>query len=386
MAETPRAARLAAVLVFALAAAVVIAMAILWPTGERVELTTQSALADTESAVVEAVEERRCQGLAGTTCRTFEIRLASGPDEGERTSFTLQATPPLDPEIHVGDELRVIKQTGEELSYRFADFDRTSTLLWLGLAFCALVVTFGRLRGALSLVGLAVGLVIVLVFVVPAIAQGEPALAVAIVGSLAAMLVTITLAHGLGPKSLAAILGTAATLLLVGLLAFIATELTNLTGLSEEGSLALSFQLGISLEGLLLAGMVIGTLGVLDDVTVSQASTVLALRAANPSLRFAGLYRRAIEVGRDHVSAAVNTLVFAYAGAALPVLIVFSTRDFGFVGAVNLEVVAKEVVAMLVGSIGLIAAVPLTTALASLFAERLPAEQLDAEELHGHSH
>jgi uncharacterized membrane protein len=114
---------------------------------------------------------------------------------------------------------------------------------------------------------------------------------------------------------------------------------------------------------------------------------VLALRAANPSLPLRSLYRRAVEVGRDHVSAAVNTLVLAYVGSALPILLIFTARDIDFVEAVNLEVVAREVVAMLVGSIGLIAAVPITTGLASLLSVRLPAEALpDAEAEHGHVH
>jgi uncharacterized membrane protein len=129
--------------------------------------------------------------------------------------------------------------------------------------------------------------------------------------------------------------------------------------------------------------MVIGALGVLDDVTISQASTVLALRRANPALRLRGLFSLALEVGRDHVSATVNTLVLAYVGASLPILLIFSAADLGVVNAVNLEVVAKEIVATLVGSIGLISAVPVTTALAALLAVR---EDPDSLEDHGHSH
>ena len=116
--------------------------------------------------------------------------------------------------------------------------------------------------------------------------------------------------------------------------------------------------------------MVIGALGVLDDVTISQSSTVLALHGANPSLTFGELFSRAMTVGRDHVSATVNTLVLAYVGAALPVLLIFSSGELGVLDAVNVELVAKEVVAMLVGSIGLIAAVPITTALAALLSRR----------------
>jgi uncharacterized membrane protein len=362
-----------------LAIAVAIGLVILWPAGDTLGSSSNRLPTDTERAEVERVVEQPCAGLSTSTCRTIEFMLETGSYKGDEGSLELRAAPPLDPEIDVGDQIRVVVQgedTGEPPSYRLADFDRGSSLLWLAIAFGALVVLFGRLRGALSLVGLLISLAIVLAFIVPAIGEGEPALAVAVVGSLAVMLATISLAHGVGLKSLAAMLGTAASLLLVALLALTFTNLAHLTGLASDQSFALSAGLGISLEGLLLAGMVIGALGVLDDVTVSQASTVMALRAANPALRARALYTRAIAVGRDHVSAAVNTLVLAYAGAALPILLIFTSRGIGFGEAVNFEIVAREVVAMLVGSIGLIAAVPLTTGLASAIAVRLPADVL----------
>jgi uncharacterized membrane protein len=131
--------------------------------------------------------------------------------------------------------------------------------------------------------------------------------------------------------------------------------------------------------------MVIGALGVLDDVTVSQASTVIALRSANPGLGFSQLYGRALRVGRDHVSATVNTLVLAYVGAALPTLLILTASDIGLGQGINFEIVSQEIVATLVGSIGLIAAVPLTTSLTALLAVRTPPEQLGAEEpAHAH--
>jgi uncharacterized membrane protein len=142
----------------------------------------------------------------------------------------------------------------------------------------------------------------------------------------------------------------------------------------------------ISISGLLIAGIIIGALGVLDDVTISQASTVMALRAADPGQSFRRLYGRAIEVGRDHVSATVNTLVLAYVGSSLPVLLIFGSGQLGLVDAANLEIVAKEIVATLVGSIGLIAAVPITTALAVLLADRLSQEELQEAAESGHHH
>jgi uncharacterized membrane protein len=258
-------------------------------------------------------------------------------------------------------------------------------MLILALAFAFIVFVFARLRGLLSLAGLGLSLALVLLFVVPAILDGKSPLAVAIVGSLAVALITIPLAHGGGPKTLAAVLGTAATLLLTALLALIFTNAAHLTGFSSEEATFLRLAgANLSLEGLLLAGMVIAALGVLDDVTVSQASTVLALRSANPALRFRELFSLAQRVGRDHVSATVNTLVLAYVGAALPVLLIFSASDLGVGEALSTEIVAKEVVATLVGSIGLIAAVPLTTALAALLALDEAPEALG--EVHTHAH
>ena len=256
-------------------------------------------------------------------------------------------------------------------------------MLILAGLFALVVVVFARWRGALSLAGLVISLALVLVFVVPAILDGSPPLLVAIVGAMAIALITIPLAHGWGPKSLAAVLGSAVSLILTALLAVLFTNLTHLTGLSSEEAIFLQIgDAGVSLQGLLLAGIVIGALGVLDDVTISQASTVLALRRANPGLRARGLFALALDVGRDHVSATVNTLVLAYVGAALPILLLFSAADLGVGNALNLEVVAKEVVATLVGSIGLIAAVPITTGLAVLLALSVEPDRLDA----GHAH
>jgi uncharacterized membrane protein len=360
-----------------IAAATAIGLAVLWPRGDADAGLSEGLSAKTERADVIAIEEFRCSGFQTTTCRRVELELRSGPDEGTTTEITLGAGG-LDPDLDVGDQLRVAKAivppgaAPGPTQYSLVDFERRSPMLWLALAFAAMALIFGRLRGALSLLGLGVSLVIVLAFIVPALLRDESPLAVALVGSLAVMLVTVPLAHGLGPKSLSAIVGTALSLLLVVVLADVFTNLTHLTGLStEEASILAVNDAGISLQGLLIAGMVIAALGVLDDVTVSQASTVLALRRASPGLRSGELYRRAIAVGRDHVSATVNTLVLAYVGSALPVLLILGSGDVGVIDGANLELVAKEIVGTLVGSIGLIAAVPITTAVATALAGEL---------------
>jgi uncharacterized membrane protein len=390
-------------LVAAIAVATAIAIVVMWPGGTEVELA-QGLSAPTEKAEVVGVSEETCPQPQTSTCITAEIETAGG----EEATLPLGDTQ-FAPELAVGDEIRVSRPAGvpageatagvgatdEEVAahgsapppaFTFVDFDRRSSMLWLAAAFAALVILFGRLRGALSLVGLALSLGVVVLFIVPAILDGSSPLFVAIVGSLAVMLITISLAHGLGPKSLAAILGTSASLVLVAVLAVVFTELANLTGLAEEQSTLLQLSgAELSLSGLLVAGMVIGALGVLDDVTVSQASTVLALRRTNSELGFAELYRRAINVGRDHVSATVNTLVLAYVGASLPLLLIFGSGELGLLDAANVETVADPVIAMLVGSIGLIAAVPITTALAATLSRGLSDDELQ-DVASGHAH
>lgn len=332
--------------------------------------------------------------------RPGALHILGGTDKGKASSLVLpgdEAAPRLSP----GDRIRVVaaQQTFGDVPrepiatdptqapYAFVDFERRSPLLWLALGFFALVAILGRRVGVLSLLGVGVGLLLVTAFVVPAILEGESPFAVALVGSFAAMFATIVLVYGIGAKSLAALLGTAASLLLIALLASVCTAAAHITGrASEDATLLQSLGQGrISLGGLALAGILIAALGVLNDVTISQASTVLALRRANPKQRFADLYRAGAAVGRDHLGATVNTLVFAYAGASLPLLLIFSSQGIGFGDAINRETVATEVVATLVGSIGLVAAVPLTTATAALLAIRLPAALLPEHD-HAHHH
>jgi uncharacterized membrane protein len=375
----------------ALAVATVIGLVLLWP-GHVESQVAQGIAVESHKAKVDRVEERFCAGFQTQRCQLVEATIESGPETGKRIDLQLSSGG-LDPDVDPGDEIRVAKAPKPPAGapavagtgYTLYDFERRGPMLILAAVFVLVVLVFARWRGALSLAGLAVSLALVLVFVVPAILDGKPPLLVAVTGSMAVALTTIPLAHGWGPKSLAALLGTAASLILTALLALLFTNLTHLTGLSSEEAVFL--QIGnadVSLQGLLLAGIVIGALGVLDDVTISQASTVLALRRANPGLGLRRLFGLAMDVGRDHVSATVNTLVLAYVGAALPILLLFSAADLSVGDAVNLEVVAKEIVATLVGSIGLIAAVPITTGLAALLALSVAPGRLPADEGHAH--
>jgi len=194
------------------------------------------------------------------------------------------------------------------------------------------------------------------------------------------------LTHGLGLKTAAAMLGAAATVVLVVGLGAVAVDLANITGLSsdEAGVLGARAQSEISIQGLVLAGIVVGALGVLDDLTVSQASTVLALRRASPAMPAGRLFREAMVVGRDHLGATVNTLVLAYAGASLPVLLVLAGQGTRFLDAIEFEQVAGVIVATVVGSTGLLAAVPLTTGLAAVLAVRTQPSRTTRVRAHVH--
>jgi uncharacterized membrane protein len=364
--------------VFVLVAATVVGLVLLWPEREDIPRPENFGPSPrTEKAEVVAVRAAPCaEGVGGADCLRVSAALRSGPDEGSEVSFTFVAA---EGEFNVGDDIRVAKnpvpEEGVQVDpYSFSDFERRPPMLWLAALFVGIVLFTGRWQGLRALIGLAASLALVVFFVVPAILEGRSPTAVAFVGALAVMLVTLPLAHGFGPKTIAASLGTAIALALTLVLAHAFTGLAHLSGASSEEAVYLRATQGeISLRGLLLAGMVIGALGVLDDLTVSQSSTVMALRRADPSLTFRALFRNALAVGHDHIAATVNTLVLAYVGASLPVLLVFSLADTPLTEAVNFEAVAAAIVAMLVGSIGLIAAVPITTALAALLATRMEA-------------
>lgn len=380
-----------------LTVAVIAGMIALWPSGD---VTVTSAVAGSaERAEVVAVTREACDlTQSRVPCQVLTIKLSSGVDEGREFPLTLPGEDSA-PEVQAGDRIRVFPNAAgvpgadpastDIDAYAFSDFERGGSVGILALVFAVLVIALGRVKGMLSLIGLGLSLLVVLQFIVPAILDGSPPLLVALVGGMAVMLATLGLTHGIGPTSLAAALGAAGALLVIAVLAVVMVESAHLTGFSsEESTLLLSGQetARLSLEGLVLAGIVIAALGVLDDVCVSQASTVLALRRANPGQSFRRLFGEAMSVGRDHLSATVNTLVFAYVGAALPLLLIFETQRITLGQAVERESVAEELTGMLVGSIGLILAVPVTTALAAMLSRVLPGEAIAAEEPHHHHH
>jgi uncharacterized membrane protein len=256
--------------------------------------------------------------------------------------------------------------TGVQDRYQLTDSQRGRSLTVLAVLFAVAVVALGRLRGLLALAGLALSSVVLVGWLVPALLAGRPPVLTATVGASAVMLSVLLLAHGPSIRTATAIVGTAASLLLTLGLAVAFVELSSLTGLTSDDELFIQAIFGgLDVRGLLLAGIVIGAVGILDDVTVTQVSTVYEIREADPAMPVRELYRAGLRVGRDHVASLVNTLLLAYAGASLPLLVIFTTSGQGLVGTLTNGVVAEEIVRTLVGSIGLVSAVPITTALAA---------------------
>jgi uncharacterized membrane protein len=337
--------------------------------------------AELADASVERVDRRPCAGTEasqGVICQATTVRLTTGAESGRTVELEVSEGPGS-PTLRAGDRIVIGRASaggGEgadavDDAWYFADYQRKTPLLVLGACFALAVVGLARWRGLLALAGLGVSLVVLVRFVLPAILGGSNPVWVAVIGSAAIMFVTLYLAHGPNARTTTAVLGTLGSLLLTGLLAWGFVEAARLTGLASEeaGFLQVAVE-RVNLQGLLLGGIVIGSLGVLDDVTVTQASAVWELYEANPGYGFGRLFSAGLRIGRDHIASTVNTLVLAYAGASLPLLVLFTlaNRDLGDV--LTGELVAQEIVRTLVGSIGLVAAVPLTTALAAFVTDR----------------
>jgi uncharacterized membrane protein len=273
-----------------------------------------------------------------------------------------------DAPVRVGEKVVVSYTADAErgANYAFADRQRKPVLLWLAVIFAVSVVALGRFRGLAALAGLVASFWVLLVFVLPAILDGRSPLAVAILGASAIAFLALYLAHGFSPMTTVALLGTLGSLAVTAALATLFTHLARFSGFASEEAVILNLaEARIDLVGLALGGMVIGALGAIDDITVTQASAVWELRAANPSLTTRALYRSALRIGRDHIASTVNTLALAYAGASMPLLLLFLLSEQSLASVANGELVATEAVRTLVGSIGLVAAVPITTWLAA---------------------
>jgi uncharacterized membrane protein len=271
-----------------------------------------------------------------------------------------------------GDKVVVSLSTdaqGQETVY-VIDYVRRDSLILLFVIFAGLVILIGKKHGIASLIGLASSFFIMFTFLLPLIQRGYEPIVVALLSAAAIIFITFSVSHGLNQKTLIAMIGTTISLCFTALLATLFLRLSRLTGFGSEEATFLQFLNDgqLNMTGLLLAGIIIGTLGVLDDITISQASVVQELKSLNPKIHPLQLFKRAMNVGHDHIASLVNTLILVYVGGSLPLLMLFNlepNRSYGTV--INYSMVAEEVVATLVGSIGIVIAVPITTFIASFY-------------------
>jgi uncharacterized membrane protein len=346
------------------AVVVVVGLVALWPGGGGERRDPLGLRGDPVAASVRSVEEVPCSFDPLLACKVVEALVA----EGERRGETFELEQPLGSTISEGDRILVdLVDVGDgSVQAVFYDFERSTPMLLLVIVFVTSIVVLGRWRGVGALAGLAMSFVVIIVFALPALLDGTNAVAVAIVAAGAIAFVALFLAHGRGLATATALLATFASLAITAVLAAVFLAMSNFTGFGDENVGYLD-ALGSPIDprGLLLAGIVIGSLGVLDDVTVTQVSAVWELKRATPDATFSELYARALRIGRDHISSTVNTLFLAYAGASLPLLLLFSEANEGLGSVATREVVAVEIVRALVGSVGLVASVPISTALAA---------------------
>ncbi|UPK73952.1 YibE/F family protein [Nocardioidaceae bacterium SCSIO 66511] len=354
----------AIVVVVGLCAAV--AMVVLWPHGDGKKVPEGYA-GEKIKTTITAVQQ--CQ--QGPECleATAEI-------DGKEQPVLLPVGPGA-PEFSVGDDI-LVNDGGKSAAtgsaapqYSFMDFDRTTPLIWLAALFVIAVLALSRWKGLLSLVSLGASLVVVSVFVVPALIDGKNPLLIALTASALIMILAVYATQGVNVRSSVALVGTLASLALAGAIGAVFTALGNFTGFGDESMKFLVAIIGeVDVRGLLLAGLIIGALGVLDDVTVTQTAAVWEISAADPTASRREVFAAAMRIGRAHVSATVNTLVLAYVGASLPLLMLMSAIDASVRDQLLSEGVAQEVVRGLAGSLGIVAAVPITTALATLVVTR----------------
>ncbi|MCA2212009.1 YibE/F family protein [Jidongwangia harbinensis] len=369
-AASRRTRRIVAAALVPAALATLIALVVLWPG--QVETPPERRGGERALGTVTAVAEQACPaGAAQQRCGSATVRITDGPGAGGTQTVDLPQGPGA-PRLEVGDDL-VLLYAPDAVpggpAYTVVDQQRSTPLIWLVALAVAVILAFGRWRGLRSLAGLAVSFGILLYFVLPAILDGSPPLLVAVVGASAIMFAALYLTHGVTVHTSVAVAGTLASLVLTGILGAVFTSLLHLSGVGSDDTSYLSATQGdIDPRGLLLAGIVIGALGVLDDVTVTQAVTVAEMAAGGGRTRW-GLYRSAIRVGRAHVGSAVNTIVLAYAGASLPLLLLIAAGSDPVGELLTGEYLAQEILRSAVGTIGLVASVPITTALAVLVAD-----------------
>jgi uncharacterized membrane protein len=358
--------------------ATVIGLIVLWPDGEptraqQAAATAQPPGTEYPDARVVSVEPFDC-GLDPTveqTCANAVVEVLEGPGAGD---FEQVELPPevVAAGVSEGDTLVLTRDAGAEggATYGFFDYARDIPIIALALTFAVVVGVVARLRGLASLVGLAFAFFVLLQFLLPGLLAEESPTLVSLVGSAAIMFVVLYLAHGFSARTTTALVGTLFGLTLVAVLGSVAVSAARLIGVTNEETTRLQlYDPTLDFSALVLAGIIVAGLGVLNDVTITQASAIWQLREVSPEITWRELYTRGMTVGRDHIASTVYTIVFAYAGAALPLLLIFELSPQPLWTTVTSYALAEEVIRTLVGAIALVLAVPVTTAAGAFFAK-----------------
>jgi uncharacterized membrane protein len=357
--------------------ATVIGLVTLWPSSDPTPAEQAAAVAlppgtTYPDARVVSVEEFDCgidPSASQQSCANAVVEVLDGEGAGD---FQQVELPPevVSEGVSEGDTLVLTRDPASEggPAYAFYDYERDMPILVLAVVFAVVVGLVARWRGLASLVGLAFAFFVLLQFLLPALLSTDSPTLVSLVGSSAIMFVVLYLAHGFSARTTTALVGTLFGLTLVAIMGSLSVSAARLTGLTTEETIQLQgFDPTLDFSGLVLAGVVVAGLGVLNDVTITQASAIWQLREVSPELTWRELYGRGMTVGRDHIASTVYTIVFAYAGAALPALLLFELYDRPMWTTVT-SALSEEVIRTLVGAIALVLAVPVTTAAGAFFA------------------
>lgn len=347
-----------------------------------------------EGTVVRLVEEgSRFDSATNTTTpyQVLEVHITRGQLTGQTVKTEIQQAESIPMRYQIGDKVMVTQTASADTQPFFviSDFVRRDSLLSLLLLFVLLVLAVSKWKGLFSLLAMGLSFVVIFSFTLPLIMAGWSPIIVSIITAASIIPISFYLSHGFNRKTHLAIIGTVLSLILTSFLAWFFVAKARLTGFSSEeaGFLSVEKEGLINLKNLILAGIIVGSLGILDDVTVSQTSVVEQLKRSNPKLSSTELFKRAMVVGQDHIASMVNTLVLVYAGASLPLLLLFVESPHPFLEVINYEMVAEEIIKTLVGSIGLIFAAPVTTGIAAwVFGLIPPTKEIESDDQHGHHH
>lgn len=323
--------------------------------------------------VLQIVDEGKIEGELGSSndYQELEVEILTGDEKGEIVqlthggNFSLQESQ----KVQEGQVVSLSKSYGygDEAFYYINELYRLNRVIYFALGFFALAFILAGWRGLASLGGLAISLLVIVKWTLPQILEGKNPFLISFITTVVIAVSSLYLAHGFNRRTSIALGSTLLTVLIALLLAVFGVELLNLQGTGSEAAFSLQFSgLGdLNLQGLFLGGMIIGTLGVLDDVTTTQAATVDQLHQANPKMTRKQLWKRSMEVGKEHIVSIINTLVLAYAGGSLALLVLFYLNDqLPLWVILNNEAMVEEIMRTLIGSSALLFAVPITTGLA----------------------